>query len=316
MYSLGVRYFCAATAIPLVLLLSCTEKAAPRIVGALEATDVALVGSIHLSKDVVANVAASAKISPSEALTRLTEDALLVESAHRSNVQREPGIQTQSKFALARALIRKEWSEAKEGGEVNESEISEVRKARWRDFERPPAVRVVHFVVRRPKPESDGFKQNGRALAEVLRQDVKNAKTPEEFLAIAGTSKKRDGLEIVAEALPPFVRDGQLTESEGSMDALFSAAAFDLTTAGQLSPIAESPFGFHVIRLVEQFAPTHTPDDEIRVRVASDVLRVRGRKSYEAQLAALRAKAPIAIEPAAESLMRGVSLEGPESAAP
>jgi parvulin-like peptidyl-prolyl isomerase len=194
---------------------------------------------------------------------------LLVESARSSKLQLDPGIQVQTKFSLARALIRKDWSEAKEGGGANASEVSEIRKARWREFERPAAVRVVHFVVRRPKLDAESFKQNGKALAEVIRQDVRNAKTPEDFLAIAGVSKKRDGFEIVAEALPPFVRDGQLIESEGSMDALFSAAAFELTTAGQLSPVAESPFGYHVIRLVEQFAPTHSSDEERRKRCSS-----------------------------------------------
>ncbi len=64
---------------------------------------------------------------------------------------------------------------------------------------------------------------------------------------------------------------------------------------GQLSPVVESPYGFHLLRLEERRAARQAPLEEVRDEIRETLGRARTEEAHERWLADLRAKAKIEI---------------------
>ena len=161
--------------------------------------------------------------------------------------------------ALARAELKSVWWGAESDGEIRATERDKLR--------------VIHAVVRRSAGASEA---RLREIAEALRSAVAAARSTADFEARCSRfAREYPGIRV--ERLAPFDATGATDEGGGAFDVDFVAAAWDLRTAGDTSEVAQTQFGWHVIRLLERIPSQATELPSTAFREAVVELRARQR---------------------------------------
>lgn len=280
---------------------------------------VARVGDDGIPVALVVAVARAQKISKEEALERVVADAVAASAARKKGRDRESPTSWQLTAAKARFTAERMLADSKSSGPPTDDEIAEVALVHWQEVDRPVSVRTVHAVVMVAADAPAERRKQARAVAETLREAVLGAKSADDFIAISKAVPHPSDLKVVAETLPATSVEGWVTEGDGTraMEPSFAKGANALAKPGDTSPIVDSPFGFHVIRLLERIPEQRMALEDRRVAFADSAFAVRARKSRDARLAEWKAKNPSTIEPAAEALMRMVTSEpAPQAPAP
>jgi hypothetical protein len=245
---------------------------------------VARVGSVELPSSLVSQVAGASGWSPREALDALVDDALASQGAQAGGLDRAPGVSWWVTSSLARRVPQRLVDEAAAMGPPTRDELSRVS--------------VVHAVVMRSATLRE---EDALALVGAIQRAVADARNPSDFIARAN-AVPHPHAQVVAQPLDPFGPDG-LGASGGEIDAGFVAAAFALHSPFEMSPIVVSPFGWHVIQLVQR-TDLENPSPEI----GPAVVRMRARGRLDALVRARRAAARIEVSQAADDQMaRAVS---------
>jgi peptidyl-prolyl cis-trans isomerase C len=310
-------------AVVLIAVAACSgpTKAPPPELATLGGDVVARVGNEPISASLVTKVAAAQRLSPREAVQRLIDDAICataMRAAKRDTERPTPWLLT---AARARWLTDRTMAEARQGGPPTDAEIESLSLLHWREVARPPAVHVVHALAMRPKkadpkkPDDPAAIARAQAVAAELRAAVLSAKDPDDFKAKAEALPHPPEVEVRAERLPAFVFDGHLTEGEGRMAESFAKAATALAQPGDTSPVVETEFGWHVIRLIDRLPEQRMPHEAKRAAFAEEAVTLRARTAIEARLKELRVLHPVELSPSAELLMRslnGAAQHGPQ----
>jgi len=119
----------------------------------------------------------------------------------------------------------------------------------------PEAVRVSHLLVGVPRDADEATRTASRQKAEALRARIAGG---EDLAAVAReASDDRGSAERGGEL--GWVQRGQTVPA-------FEEAAFSLAP-GTLSPLVESPFGYHVLRVSEKRAEKKLTVDEARPQI-------------------------------------------------
>jgi parvulin-like peptidyl-prolyl isomerase len=300
----------SALALALALVLaSCGEPAKPgEQAAALGGQIAARVGAEAVPVTLVAAVAAEQHVTPREALHRIVDDAIAAESARMRGLDRSVPASWLLVAARARFTADRLLAEARAKGPPTDDEVRALSKLHWREVDRPPSIHVEHVVVLRPK---NGDVAAARALAHTVHDAVVGAANGEAFLAAAKAVPHAKELDIRAEDLPAFIEDGGVVGGGGSMDETFAKAAFGIAKLGDTSDVVETPFGWHVIRLLERLPEQRVPFEERRAAFQGEVIARRAHEALEARLAALQGATPVSIASDAEQLMRGVRASAP-----
>ena len=266
----------------------------------------ARVGSDVIPVSLVAKVAAAQHITPAEALKRLVDDAVAANAARAKGLDRELPTSWHLTAARARVTADRILADAKRAGPPTDDEINTLTARYWREVDRPPSVRVVHAVVHHPKKPDPAADERARAFAGQLRDAVLDAKDADDFIEKAKALPFPGG-QVTAEKLPAaFTEAGQSVESEQQYDAGFAKGAFAIAEPGMTSPVVESSFGWHVIRLLERVPEQRMPFETRRIAFADETITMRAAVTTKARLEALRSSRPIEIAPSAEILMRSL----------
>lgn len=147
-------------------------------------------------------------------------------------------------------------------------------------FTRPENARASHILVKVDAKASAEEKEKAKQRAEALLKRVKGG---EDFAAVA---KAESGC-------PSATVGGDLgTFGRGQMVPPFEQAVFALKP-GEISPVVESKFGFHIIKLVERHEAGKVGYDEVKARIFEYLKAEKVRKEVTGFVDELKAKAKI-----------------------
>ena len=266
-----------------VTLAACGQKAPPAEArGPLEGA-VARVGSVVLPPSLVADVARAKGSTPKVAVEALVRDALAAQGSLAQGLDRDPAVSWQSTAALARRVPERVAAAASIQGSPTDDELA--------------LVSVVHAVVMRSAAQRE---EDALAVADAIRRAVVGAQSADDFQARAGRVEHPHA-QVIVQPIGPFAADGS-GPGGGQLDAGFVAAAFALRAPFETSPIVASPFGWHVIQLVERQAAEGPRADRVR-ELGPAVVRMRARIHLDELLRAPAQRSKIEISPAADALM-------------
>jgi len=285
-----------AALLALTLLAACSgpSKPAPEEQRRLAGAAVAKVGDVVLTKELVAEVARARRCSPREALDLLVEDALLAQAARDRGLDGKQPTAWRIEAARGRATARRIHVASGAGQPPSDEEVRALTERHFWDLDRAESVRVVHAISLRSPKEDPAVT---RARGEQLLAAVQSATDKDTFMALAKAVK-----DVRVEELPPFVADGR-SANGGGFDPTFVKASFALEKPGKISPLVDTPFGFHVILLVERLPPMSVPLAERRARLTEEAFHDRARAAVDKALAEQKKGASVEVSPAAESAM-------------
>jgi peptidylprolyl isomerase len=263
--------------------------------GALPADTLAQVGAQRISLSEVEGVMRAQDLAAPQALERLIRDELLARAVADDSALHAALFRR----VLARQLSLALYAQAQATPPTRE-EVQRVVEARWWLFERPPSAQVTHAVV---VCQSCAEPQLARQVAERVLQAVQGAHDVEAFKQRA-RAVDAQGLTLKVEDLPFVAADGRIVPQEpppagarapGHLHVEFARAANALDELGELSPIVESPSGFHVLRLTALSPALHTTHAERVQRTSAEIFVERARRLEENVLSEARSRWPVEV---------------------
>ena len=150
-------------------------------------------------------------------------------------------------------------------------------------MQRPPQFRASHILFGLEEGASATQKEETRKKAESVRGMIQSG---QDFGELASrnsddTGSKDNGGEL------PWMSSGQTVPN-------FEAAALALEP-GQLSPVVETEFGFHIIKLLEKRSEGLVPFDEARPRIEFFLKQQGLQQSIEEEVERLRTAGSVEI---------------------
>lgn len=265
-----------------LVLCACGQAPPPPAASSSLNGAVARVGGVTIQPSLVADVAQARGVSARVALDGLVADALAAEGAQVRGFDWDPTVSWPRVAAIASASSRLA-EEARALGPPTDDELA--------------LVSVVHAVVLRAPSLREG---DALAIASGIHRAVVGARNADDF-EVRANAVNHPHAQVRVERIGPFGADGRSPNGE-EFEAGFVAAAFALRAPLETSPIVATPFGWHVLQLVER-APTDGPLANRRVELASVVAEMRARTRLDAILRARRQSTPLEISVAADELM-------------
>ncbi|WP_088282057.1 SurA N-terminal domain-containing protein [Ideonella sp. A 288] len=129
--------------------------------------------------------------------------------------------------------------------------------------------RARHILIKADKDAASDVKQKAKAKAETLLAEAR--KNPAGFADLARKNSEDTGTAAQGGDLDFFGR--------GAMVKAFEDAAFALK-AGEISPVIETDFGYHVIQLEATRGGDRKPFDAVRSSIEEDVRRQLATKRW------------------------------------
>jgi peptidyl-prolyl cis-trans isomerase C len=227
---------------------------------------VAKVGDQTLrTSDLQAFTAGRSPRAEGDSLDALVQRALIAEGGRRAGLAKDPAVQARM-AAAAREVLAQAELESVVGSATTDAALRQRYQEHQGELARRQ-VHVAHIMLRVPADASDSVRAAARTRAVTLHARLLGGAS---FEQLARTE---------SDDTVTGVRGGDLgTIQEGQVDAAFFDAAAALKK-GDTSPPVQTPFGFHVLRALED-PKTVTPSFE----QARGTLAATARREAEAGL--------------------------------
>lgn len=198
---------------------------------------------------------------------------LLAEQGRAKGYDRDPDIVRQIDDLRQRLVVQRVMRDYQETPVLGDDEIKAYYEQNQRLFS-GAQIHAAHILV---KDES---------LAKRLRAELDAA--PEKFEELA----KANSVDTATAA-----RGGDLGFfGQGRMVAEFERAAFALEKPGDLSPVVQTPFGFHIIELIERKDGPAKPFEEVKERIRVALTNQRRQELVTQRFDKVKADAKIQID--------------------
>jgi peptidyl-prolyl cis-trans isomerase C len=148
-------------------------------------------------------------------------------------------------------------------------------------FDSGERLKLAHILFRVAKDANAALRVEIRLKAESVLGELRKGG---DFAALARKHSADPASAAKGGELMPLAR--------GQMPKPFEDAAFALKP-GELSGVVATPFGYHVIKLIERVPSTHYPFEMVRDEVRKRLGEERRHKNLETLVGSLRAKARI-----------------------
>lgn len=129
--------------------------------------------------------------------------------------------------------------------------------------------RVSHILIKSDKDQPAAERQKAKARAEALLAEVR--KNPEGFAELARKNSEDTGSAAQGGDLDFFGR--------GAMVKPFEDAAFAMKP-GEISPVIETDFGYHILKLTAARGGDKKPFDAVRGEIEAEVRKALAQKRY------------------------------------
>ncbi len=129
--------------------------------------------------------------------------------------------------------------------------------------------RASHILIASPKTASAADRQAAKAKADSLLAEVQ--KTPDSFADVAKKNSQDPGSAVNGGDLDFF--------GMGAMTKPFEDAAFSMKK-GDISPVVETEFGYHIIRVTDIKAPKQKTFEEMRPEIEVDLKKQQAQKKF------------------------------------
>jgi peptidyl-prolyl cis-trans isomerase C len=150
-------------------------------------------------------------------------------------------------------------------------------------FLEPEGVRASHILIRSAATDPDTAKSAARARAEAALADVKGGR---DFATVAKEKSEDPGSAPNGGDVQFFAR--------GRMVPEFEQAAFALQV-GEISPIVQTQFGYHIIKVTDKRAAREVPFAEVQDKVVQMLGQTKNERVVRALIQEARKTAKIEI---------------------
>ncbi len=221
---------------------------------------------------------AAQKLRLTQFLDTLYINRALAADARTAGLDKDPVLARQIAIQVDRMLAAARYAQLEAAASTQFDKEIDKYTARARElyltskakYAVPEQVRVAHILIR----VGNGKDDEARAKAEALRA---KALAGADFTALARENSDDPSVSRNGGELGFFDRN--------TMDAAFTAAAFAMTTKGEISAPVKSAFGWHIILFEDRRPAGIKSFDEAKVEILADM---RKRVKEEARAAAVR----------------------------
>jgi peptidyl-prolyl cis-trans isomerase C len=212
------------------------------------------IGAAALREELMRLSGRSRKGLSRESQRRFVENLILQELVFAIGVERgldrDPAIQRQLRDQERRLVVQRVVAEVKQVPEVGDTEVAAYYDENQRRYS-TTTVRARHILMK------------DRAAAEAVHAQALAA--PETFAALAGEHSEDAASARTGGDLGFF--------GHGRMAPAFEEAAFALDDELAIADLVETPYGFHVIQLVEKRPGKQRPLSQVGEQIRSLLLR-------------------------------------------
>jgi len=150
-------------------------------------------------------------------------------------------------------------------------------------FKEPETIHAQHILILVPKDADAAVKAKAKAEAEAI---LKQIRAGADFGTLAKQKSQDPGTAPGGGDLGSFAK--------GQMVPQFEEAAFKLKP-GQVSPVVETPFGFHIIKVLERKPARTVPLEEARPQLTEMLKQQQANQKADAYISQLKSKSKIDI---------------------
>lgn len=151
---------------------------------------------------------------------------------------------------------------------LTDAQIQQAYQEHLSEYRKPAHYRVAHILRRVPKEADEKITLAAR---QKLEQVLMRAQKGEDFAKLA----KEHSEDITAK------NGGELESFEaGSMDPEFEKAAAALKQVGDISPIVQTAYGLHIVKLLGKEAETIEPFEKVKTIVADKLRRAKAQEFF------------------------------------